>query len=217
MIATSPLFAETVEGLGAYCVPPVGAVWADAAGAVAVTANASTARTRTGLGVIEFFLRRLRGELTGSRRESSATTGTPVDSPPRSAPPGGIATVPPLAAKEPRGDSAAGKLAKSARSWVRYGRGNRSSVRLSSWLPTVMPIWASSPAAWMAVVTSSVPRGGPPLERGRVLSRRSGCSRLGEPARIGRGRLGAAAAAPSAAAVESNVLGAGAAARTGSG
>ena len=33
-------------------------------------------------------------------------------------------------------------------------------ARLRTCPPTVRPIWASSPAAWMAVVTSSVPLGG---------------------------------------------------------
>jgi hypothetical protein len=37
---------------------------------------------------------------------------------------------------------------------------------LRNWEPTVAPIWASSPAAWTAVVTISVPRGRPFAERG---------------------------------------------------
>jgi hypothetical protein len=37
----------------------------------------------------------------------------------------------------------------------------RLAARLRSWPPTVTPIWASSPAAWTAVVTISGPRGGP--------------------------------------------------------
>ena len=41
-----------------------------------------------------------------------------------------------------------------------YGLGSRLTARLRTWPPTVRPIWASSPAAWMAVVTSSVPVGG---------------------------------------------------------
>ena len=42
-----------------------------------------------------------------------------------------------------------------------YGRGIRSIVRLSTWPPTVKPICASSPAARIVVVTSSVPVGAP--------------------------------------------------------
>jgi hypothetical protein len=38
----------------------------------------------------------------------------------------------------------------------------RRAARLRSLPPTVTPICASSPAAWTAVVTISVPRGGPP-------------------------------------------------------
>jgi hypothetical protein len=56
------------------------------------------------------------------------------------------------------GDSARGNLAEVMES---YGRGIRRAARLSSCAPTVAPIWASSPAAWTAVVTISVPRGGP--------------------------------------------------------
>ena len=42
----------------------------------------------------------------------------------------------------------------------------RSAARLRIWPPTVMPIWASSPAACTAVVTISVPLGRPSLRRG---------------------------------------------------
>ena len=42
----------------------------------------------------------------------------------------------------------------------------RRAARLSSWEPTVTPIWASSPAAWTAVVTISVPLGRPLAGRG---------------------------------------------------
>ena len=80
-------------------------------------------------------------------------------------------------------------------------------MRFTIWLPTVMPIFVSSPAAWMAVVTSSVPRGTPPLEGGGAGSRRSGCSSDGAPALTARGRR--VAARPDAA-LRSNVLGAGA-------
>jgi hypothetical protein len=44
---------------------------------------------------------------------------------------------------------------------TRYGRGMRRAARRSSCPPTVTPIWASSPAAWTAVVTISVPLGRP--------------------------------------------------------
>jgi hypothetical protein len=49
------LVAEIVEGLGAYWVPPVAGVCADAAVGIAAKANASMASTRTGLGVIDSF------------------------------------------------------------------------------------------------------------------------------------------------------------------
>jgi hypothetical protein len=42
----------------------------------------------------------------------------------------------------------------------------RRAARLRSWEPTVTPIWASSPAAWTAVVTISVPLGRPLAARG---------------------------------------------------
>jgi hypothetical protein len=47
-----------------------------------------------------------------------------------------------------------------------YGRGRRCAARLRSWVPTVAPIWASSPTAWTAVVTISVPLGRPLAGRG---------------------------------------------------
>jgi hypothetical protein len=50
--------------------------------------------------------------------------------------------------------------------WRAYGRGMRLAARLRIWPPTVMPIWASSPAAWTAVVTISVPLGRPSVRRG---------------------------------------------------
>jgi hypothetical protein len=65
-----------------------------------------------------------------------------------------------------------------------YGRGIRRAARLSSCAPTVAPIWASSPAAWTAVVTISVPRGGP-------LGRPSGA---GGGSRVGAGFAGLALA-----------------------
>jgi hypothetical protein len=42
----------------------------------------------------------------------------------------------------------------------------RWAARLRSWEPTVTPIWASSPAAWTAVVTISTPLGRPSLRGG---------------------------------------------------
>src|SRR6187399_762188 len=41
-----------------------------------------------------------------------------------------------------------------------YGLGSRRAARLSACEPSVSPIFASSPVAWTAVVTSSVPFGG---------------------------------------------------------
>src|SRR6188472_3406520 len=41
-----------------------------------------------------------------------------------------------------------------------YGLGSREAARLSACPPSVRPIFASSPVAWTAVVTSSVPDGG---------------------------------------------------------
>src|SRR6188472_4107753 len=41
-----------------------------------------------------------------------------------------------------------------------YGLGSRDAARLSACPPSVRPIFASSPVAWTAVVTSSVPDGG---------------------------------------------------------
>lgn len=58
------------------------------------------------------------------------------------------------------------------------------------WLPTVNPIWASSPAAWIAVLTSSPPLGGP-LDVGcGAVGRSLPVSSRGEPARTARGPAG---------------------------
>ena len=70
-----------------------------------------------------------------------------------------------------------------------------STARLSTWPPTARPIWASSPAAWMAVVTSSVPLGGEVVDSGggsAVRARSVDSRSAGAPARTGRGlRAGA--------------------------
>src|SRR4051794_11004780 len=63
----------------------------------------------------------------------------------------------------------------------------RRTARLSTWPPTVKPIWASSPVAFTAVVTSSAPRGGDGGRGGG--SRRASVVRFkdGEPDRTARG------------------------------
>jgi hypothetical protein len=87
-------------------------------------------------------------------------------------------------------------------------------ARRTIWLPTVTPICASSPAAWIAVVTSSVPEGtsgafGTLAPGGGGAVRAGGRSRsgagvdassAGEPARTGRGLRGVAGSRTSCAA-----------------
>ena len=78
-----------------------------------------------------------------------------------------------------------------------YGLGSLSTARRRTCPPTARPIWASSPAAWMAVVTSSVPLGGEVVDsRGgsAVRARTVDSASEGEPARTGRGRCGSRAA-----------------------
>jgi hypothetical protein len=105
--------------------------------------------------------------------------------------------VPPLAALV-RGDSARGKLADPRRVGSRYGRGIRLAARLSTWPPTVMPICAISPAAWMAVVTSSGPLGGADGRLGSLGGGSGGGGGVGRAAR----RWAFSAAAAREAAVE---------------
>ena len=171
-------------------------------------ATARPVRTRTragtqgcgGQGRSFVFLRCLRGELTGSRRESSATAGNPGRFAPATVV---VALGPPLAAAERHGDSARGKLAEnSAGSCSNYGLGSRSTARLMIWPPIVRPICVSSPAAWTAVVTSSTPLGRPRSARLRSRARRRGpgCARAASRARPrGRGAGAARRAAPAAA------------------
>src|SRR4051794_10916008 len=77
-----------------------------------------------------------------------------------------------------------------------YGLGSRSTARLSARPLSLIPIWASSPAACTAVVTSSVPLGGAaPGSSGSGESERArsvDSARAGAPARTGRGRCGSA-------------------------
>src|SRR3954451_9287061 len=77
-----------------------------------------------------------------------------------------------------------------------YGLGSRSTARLSARPLSLSPICASSPAAWTAVVTSSVPLGGvAPASSGSGASERArsvDLARAGAPARTGRGRCGSA-------------------------
>lgn len=55
------------------------------------------------------------------------------------------------------------------------------------WPPTVNPSWASSPAAWIAVLISSPPLGGPLELGGGGAGRSLPVSSLGAPARTGLG------------------------------
>ena len=70
------------------------------------------------------------------------------------------------------------------------GLGELATARLRTWPPTARPICASSPAAWMAVVTSSVPLGGELVDSGAgsaVRARSVDSASEGAPARTGRG------------------------------
>src|SRR5918995_3312146 len=74
-----------------------------------------------------------------------------------------------------------------------YGFGRRRAARLSAWEPSVIPIFASSPVAWTAVVTSSAPFGGCGAggrRRGRGFL---AASSDGEPERTARGLVPEAA------------------------
>ncbi len=164
------------------------------------------------------LLRCLRGELTGSRREAALQPDVrPIRPCDRV-----VALGPPFAVTERHGDSARRKVAERGAAAARYGFGSRLTARLRIWPPMLSPIWASSPAAWTAVVTSSTPLGGRARSsragrgiracpsRARPRAPPAGAGNCGRCRAAGRTAApsGAAPAAASAAGVGSKVRGA---------
>lgn len=75
---------------------------------------------------------------------------------------------------------------------ARYERPRRPSAPRSAWPPTARPIWASSPAAWMAVPTISAPEGERPVSSPAGGANPAGGIRRGTA--LGAGRRGGVAA-----------------------